>query len=78
MTALAGNYSLPRIVKSTPRLHNIFRPPNLGNIALPYTLGQGSCDFRTMSKISSGVWEKTGGVREKCADTVNLFFSQLL
>jgi hypothetical protein len=22
-----------------------FRPPNLGNIALPYTLGQGRCDF---------------------------------
>jgi hypothetical protein len=22
-----------------------FRPPNLGNIVLPYTLGQGRCDF---------------------------------
>jgi hypothetical protein len=22
-----------------------FRPPNLGNIGLPYTLGQGRCDF---------------------------------
>jgi hypothetical protein len=24
---------------------NNFRPPNLGIIALPYTLGQGRCDF---------------------------------
>jgi hypothetical protein len=31
-----------------------------------------------MSKISGGVWEKSGGVREKCADTVNLFFSVTL
>jgi hypothetical protein len=27
------------------QLKHIFRPPNLGNIALPYTLGQGRCDF---------------------------------
>jgi hypothetical protein len=27
------------------RNKSIFRPPNLGNIALPYTLGQGRCDF---------------------------------
>jgi hypothetical protein len=26
-------------------LNCYFRPPNLGNIALPYTLGQGRCDF---------------------------------
>jgi hypothetical protein len=31
-----------------------------------------------MSKISSGMWEKSSGVREKCADTVDLFFSQLI
>jgi hypothetical protein len=49
-----------------------FRPPNLGNLHFR------SRELRTISKISSGVREKSGGVWEKCADTVNLFFSQFL
>jgi hypothetical protein len=32
-------------VKSITKSKFTFRPPNLGNIALPYTLGQGRCDF---------------------------------
>jgi hypothetical protein len=34
---------------------------------------KGAAISRTMSKISSGVWEKSGGVREKCADTIHFY-----
>jgi hypothetical protein len=60
-------------------LQFFFWPPNLGNTARYLTLWvKGAAISRTMSTISSGVREKSGGVWEKCADTVNLFFSQFL
>jgi hypothetical protein len=34
-----------RFLRQQKHSEMIFRPPNLGNIALPYTLGQGRCDF---------------------------------